>query len=135
MKKLIILSLLILIPNSVLGGDTSSLSWDATEKTILSSIVAANAVDCWQTHILTVRRSDEYMEVNGYTRALFGDRVAWYKSAAMKTAVFGPLIYFGCHKWAGNRRVRKLMLTCLLAVSIEPVIRNEDIGGKVVFNF
>lgn len=113
----------------------NELPWDTTEKIALSAIVSANAIDCWQTHILTVRRSDEYREVNGYTRALFGDRVAWYESAAMKAAVFCPLIWFGCHKLAGNHKVRKLMLACLLAVSLEPVIRNEDIGGGVVFNF
>lgn len=134
MKHLIAISFLFLIPSSVWSGD-SALPWDATEKAVLSAIVAANAVDCWQTHILTVRRSDDYREVNGYTRALFGDRVAWYESAAMKAAVFGPLIYFGCHKWAGNHRVRKLMLACLLVVAMEPVIRNEDIGGGVVFKF
>ena len=112
------------------------LPWDNTEKGLFAGIVAANAIDCWQTHILTVNRADEgFYEANGYTQKLCGDRVAWYESAAMKTAIVAPLVYFGCHKWAGDHRIRKLMLMCLLAVALEPVIRNEDVGGGVVFKF
>lgn len=136
MKRLFLSLVVFLVLPSAVFAEDKALPWDNTEKSILAGIVAANAIDAWQTHVLTVNRADEgFYEANGYTQNLCGDRVAWYESALMKTAIVTPLVYFGCHKWAGDHRIRKLMLMCLLAVALEPVIRNEDIGGGVVFKF
>jgi len=114
------------------------LTWDGVEKIMLGAIVGLNAIDCYQTHRITVDNKgkyDDHFEMNAFTKALFGEKVRWYESAAMKAGIYTPLIYFGCHKWPKSRRMRKLILGCLVLVSIEPVIRNEDVSGGLIFQF
>lgn len=111
------------------------LPWDNWELGLLGGIVAVNGIDAYQTHVLTVQRDDDYEEVNAYTRGVFGERVTWYESIAGKIAVFGPLLYFGAHKWSDNHKIRKLLLACLFIVAMEPVINNERVSGGLVFNF
>ena len=136
MKQCFFALVVFLSLSSAACAEDKVLPWDATEKGFLTAFVAVNAVDCWQTHVLTVNRREEgFREVNGYTQNICGDRVAWYESAALKTAAYAPLLYFAAHKWAGSHKMRKLVLLCLTAVALEPVIKNEDIGGGVVFHF
>ena len=122
MKKFLKISLLLLIQSSIWATDAAS--WDTTEKIILSGLVVNNAIDCYQTHALTVRQHDCYEEINPLTKSLFGCRVAWWESAVLKVAIFGPVLY-GVNRFVKKSSTRKIILSCLLAISLEPVIRNE----------
>lgn len=127
LKAMLILSFL-LIPHQ-------AYSWDAIEKTMLATIGTLQVIDVIQTHQMTT--SGNYVEENAFTKQLTGDVARWYETTAIKIAVLVPTLYV-IDKTTHSGFFRKALLSVIMAISIEPVIHNENekkSGNRFDFNW